>query len=142
MLSPDPQSSAAPEWTTPASAAPAVDPLLLLDADCAAPQNDFAAPALWQHILRGDASPRLVRAMALQLYPTVGGRWSNALFAKISNLEFADGREVFRRLWERTRDPERHPEVLWRRFAQAAGCDVTELDLALREPLLEAIRGE
>ena len=138
MISPDPQSSAFPEWEAVDRTVLTDDPLALLAADLAAPENQYAAPVLWQRVLAGEASPALIRLWAVQLYPLVGGRWSNALFAKISNLAFADGREVFRRLYERTRDPARHPETLWRRFAQAAGADDAELEAVLREPLIEA----
>jgi pyrroloquinoline quinone (PQQ) biosynthesis protein C len=138
MSSPDPQSSAFPEWQAAGGPPLEDDPVALLEADLAAPENQYAAPAFWQQLLAGEASPSRIRWWAVQLYPLVGGRWSNALFAKISNLTFADGREVFRRLYERTRDPARHPESLWRRFARAAGASDDDLDAALREPLLEA----
>jgi len=138
MISPDPQSSSVPEWTDAPRAPAEADPLALLDADLADPANAFAAPKLWTRLLAGDAPPDLVRATALHLYPAFGGRNRNALFAKISNLEFEDGRVVFARLYERTRDQSRDPEVLWRRFAVAAGHAEPSLDEALAQPLIEA----
>ena len=138
MISPDPQSSASPQWTAPSVATTADDPLLLLDADLAAPENRYAAPALWQRLLEGEASAALLQTVALQLYPVLGGRSSNALFAKISNLEFEDGKLVFQRLYERTRDVSRNPEALWRRFALAVGVAERSLDAALAEPSIEA----
>src|SRR5262249_831000 len=106
--------------------------------------NAFAAPTLWTRLLAGGAPTDLVRTVALQLYPAFGGRNRNALFAKISNLDFEDGKVVFARLYQRTRDASKDPEALWPPFALPA-CPpapprppAAPLAEALAQPLIEA----
>lgn len=112
----------------------------LLGEDEAQAYNDFGANALWPRLLSGELSvPQMARFAGLW-WSLVGGRARHADTAVVSHLEQEDGKAFFREMLESLEDPEKDPEILWRRFAEGYGCHGPETELPSVTEYLTTLR--
>lgn len=114
-------------------------PLELLAHDARQPENRIAEHPVWKAALAGELPKVRLKRLLLAFYPALAGRGRYAFAAKVSQLEPADGKELFLRLHDALKQPEADADAGWKRVLVALGATERELADTLAAPSAEAV---
>lgn len=106
----------------------------LLALDAADPLVRLDQHPLWETVFAGTFRAERLVDVALTFYPSLGGTARYLFSSKVSTLALADGKAVFRELYDALTVPEADADSGWRQFAFAVGAPVDRLDDSLTSP--------
>ena len=93
---------------------------------------------LWEAMFEGTLRSERLVDVALTFYPSLGGTARYLFSSKVSTLALADGKAVYRELYDALTVPEADADAGWRQFALAVGAPLDRLDDGLISPSPEA----
>jgi pyrroloquinoline quinone (PQQ) biosynthesis protein C len=114
-----------------ASASPAE----LLSLDSAKTENRLLEHPIWKAALDGELPKAQLKKLLLAFYPVVAGPGRYAFAAKISQIDAADGKELFLQVHESLKNPAADADAGWKKVLLALGATQRELS---GEPTAEA----
>lgn len=114
-------------------------PRELLGIDSKKPENRVAEHPVWKAALDGSLPTPRLKKLLLAFYPALAGSARYAFAAKISQIDPADGKQLFLQVHEALKNPSADADQGWKRVLLALGCTERELRAALAEPSAEAV---
>jgi hypothetical protein len=106
----------------------------LLALDAADPLVRLERHPLWEAIFEGTFRSERLVDVALTFYPSLGGTARYLFSSKVSTLALADGKAVYRELYDALTVPEADADAGWRQFALGVGAPLDRLDDSLTSP--------
>ena len=110
-------------------------PVELLANDSRQPENRIMELAAWRSALAGELPKARLKRLLLAFYPALAGPGRYAFAAKVSQLEPADGKELFLQLHAALKRPEGDADTGWKRVLVALGASERELARRARQPV-------
>jgi len=114
---------------------PSASPRELLKIDAAKPENRLLELPAWRDLLAGKLPKPKVKRLLLAFYPVVSGPGRYAFAAKISQIDAADGKELFLQIHESLKSKAADADAGWKKVLLALGATNRELEA---EPSAEA----
>ena len=113
-------------------------PKELLALDSKKPENRVLEHPVWRAALEGSLPKARLKKLLLAFYPAVAGTARYAFAAKISQIDPADGKELFLQVHEQLKNPAADTDAGWKRVLLALGVSERELREAASRPSAEA----
>lgn len=113
-------------------------PKELLSLDAKKPENRIAEHPVWKAALEGKLPKPQLKNLLLGFYPALAGSARYAFAAKISQIDPADGKELFLQVHEALKNPAADADEGWKRVLLALGASEREIREALSQPSAEA----
>lgn len=110
-------------------------PRELLSLDSAKPENRLLELPAWKAALNGELPKTQLKKLLLAFYPVVAGPGRYAFAAKISQIDAADGKELFLQIHESLKSKAADADAGWKKLLLALGATEKELS---GEPSAEA----
>lgn len=111
----------------------------LLAEDAEAPWVALDRHPIWAAALAGKLPRRTVARLVLAILPAVSGPGRYVFSAKVSQIDRADGAELFRELYTQSKEPAANADTGWRSVGRALGLGEAVMDRALADPSPEAV---
>lgn len=110
-------------------------PRELLSLDSAKTENKLLEHPVWKAALNGELAKAQLKTLLLAFYPVVAGPGRYAFAAKISQIDAADGKELFLQVHESLKNSAADADAGWKKVLLALGATQKELS---GEPSAEA----